>query len=184
MKTNEMKTSEGKDSDVRTGVPTDRENEETKRSEGKGSDVRTGVCLCGDVKIEIPKAPPLFIDACHCSRCQRSSGAPFSFNVCYPVDEVKVHGKVKGYASSENMTRHWCDKCGSRTHIYQSGLAYIAVALFNKGGIKGLPKDMQAPKFHVFYGDRILNFKDGVVKFVTLPKEAGGNGETVPKDES
>lgn len=76
-----------------------------------------GSCLCGSVTYS-SEAEPAMTVVCHCSDCQKQSGSPFSVNVLVHSDNVKMQGGsltqyvVKG-DSGENVTRNFCNKCGS-----------------------------------------------------------------------
>ena len=39
------------------------------------------------------------------------------------------------------------------------------------------------PSFHIFYGERVMDLADGLPKFVSLPPDFGGNGETIAEAE-
>ncbi|MEM8813096.1 MAG: GFA family protein [Pseudomonadota bacterium] len=77
----------------------------------------SGGCLCGAVTYSTD-AEPAMVAVCHCSDCQKQSGSPFSVNVLVPDDQVTMEGDsltqftVKG-ASGQNVTRNFCNKCGS-----------------------------------------------------------------------
>lgn len=68
-----------------------------------------GACLCGAVRISVPKAPG-WVGACHCRMCQRWSGGVF---LCFPADDVQVTGDVSRFASSAFAERAFCPTCGS-----------------------------------------------------------------------
>ncbi|KAI3337828.1 hypothetical protein F4824DRAFT_500077 [Ustulina deusta] len=50
--------------------------------------VRTASCLCGGIKIEI-RGTPFMQNLCHCSSCQKSTGAPFGSLAAYKT-EVRI----------------------------------------------------------------------------------------------
>jgi hypothetical protein len=78
----------------------------------------SGHCLCGQVTYTV-SADPLMMVNCHCTHCQRQSGAAFSTNVVVPRDALEV----KGETLSEYVTtaedegkptrRLFCSNCGS-----------------------------------------------------------------------
>ena len=35
------------------------------------------------------------------------------------------------------------------------------------------------PSFHIFYDERVMDLADGLPKFVALPPDFGGTGETI-----
>jgi hypothetical protein len=53
-------------------------------------------CLCGQVRIEIPKRPD-FINECNCTLC-RKSGARWAY---FHPSEVSVEGATKGYSRED-----------------------------------------------------------------------------------
>ena len=75
--------------------------------------MHTGSCLCGAVRFEVDaelKGP----DACHCTKCRKSSGHYFA-STDVPRSALAVHGieNVTWYQSSEKARRGFCRTCGS-----------------------------------------------------------------------
>jgi hypothetical protein len=77
---------------------------------------RTGSCLCGAVRYEI-LTEPAAVAVCHCTHCQRQSGAVFSTNLLVPEAAYRQHGETKIYRDSGDsgkpVYRHFCERCGS-----------------------------------------------------------------------
>ena len=77
---------------------------------------RTGGCLCGNIRYEIEGAPVLTA-LCHCTNCQRQSGAAFSVNVLVTAPQLKVTGELKTFEDSgdsgNKVYRRFCPECGS-----------------------------------------------------------------------
>jgi hypothetical protein len=76
-----------------------------------------GRCLCGDVRYT-STAEPVVVALCHCTHCQRQSGAAFSVNVGVPKGALNfVSGTTQVYAdtgsSGQPVYRHFCGRCGS-----------------------------------------------------------------------
>ncbi len=73
-------------------------------------------CLCGQVRIRIPKRPD-FINECNCLLCSKS-GARWAY---FHPSEVGIEGTTKGYSreDKENPAAeiHFCANCGSTTHF-------------------------------------------------------------------
>ena len=73
-------------------------------------------CLCGQVRIEIPKRPD-FINECNCTLCSKS-GARWGY---FDPSEVIVVGTTKGYSREDKEDPaaeiHFCANCGSTTHF-------------------------------------------------------------------
>lgn len=76
-----------------------------------------GRCLCGDVQYT-STAEPDVVALCHCTHCQRQSGAAFSVNVGVPKGSLAfVSGTTQVYtdtgSSGQPVYRHFCGRCGS-----------------------------------------------------------------------
>jgi hypothetical protein len=88
-------------------------------------------CLCGQVRIELPKRPD-FINECNCSLCSKS-GARWAY--FHPTD-VSVVGTTTDYRREDKEDPaaeiHFCAKCGSTTH---STLTASAIAKFGNSQI-------------------------------------------------
>lgn len=76
------------------------------------SEVITGGCLCGACRYETV-AEPINIRACHCRLCQKAIGASFNARVLVPLDTLTINGPVGWYASSDDLERGFCPRCGT-----------------------------------------------------------------------
>lgn len=77
----------------------------------------TGGCLCGKIRYTVSQ-PLQNIVACHCTHCQKASGAGASHNAPVPFDALSfTSGQPKLYedtAQSGNiLKRFFCGDCGS-----------------------------------------------------------------------
>ncbi len=77
----------------------------------------TGGCLCGKIRYSISQSVQNII-ACHCTHCQKASGAGMSHNTVVPSSAYTItSGQPKVYedtADSGNMLyRAFCPDCGS-----------------------------------------------------------------------
>jgi hypothetical protein len=71
-----------------------------------------GRCLCGAVTIRVDGGYAAAIGACHCSMCQRWTGALYAtFDA--DADAVQVEGAVTRYPSTHFAERAFCGTCGS-----------------------------------------------------------------------
>ncbi len=72
-------------------------------------------CLCGHVRIEIPKRPD-FINECNCTLCSKS-GARWAY---FHPSEVAIEGTTKGFRRDDKddpaAEVQFCANCGSTTH--------------------------------------------------------------------
>ena len=78
---------------------------------------RTGGCLCGAIRYTID-APITELRACHCTNCQKSSGAAGSVNAMIQSASFKLdQGSPKRFAgkadSGRTLFRFFCGDCGS-----------------------------------------------------------------------
>jgi hypothetical protein len=80
----------------------------------------TGSCLCGAIRYTISQ-PVTELRACHCTACQKVSGAGGTVNALLPSSAFKVtHGTPKRFTmkadSGRTLHRFFCGECG--TPIY------------------------------------------------------------------
>ncbi|MEQ1564687.1 MAG: GFA family protein [Myxococcota bacterium] len=50
-----------------------------------------GRCTCGHVRFRL-HVDPMFVHACHCTWCQRETGAAFAWNAMVEADQVELLG--------------------------------------------------------------------------------------------
>ncbi len=73
----------------------------------------TGGCLCGGVRYQAT-AKPLGSMLCHCSMCQRFSGAPILGGTTFLTEALSfTRGEPKYYTSSKIARRGFCANCGT-----------------------------------------------------------------------
>ncbi len=77
----------------------------------------TGGCLCGKIRYSVSQ-PLQNIIACHCTHCQKASGAGSSHNALVPRSAVTfTSGEPRLYAdtaqSGNILNRYFCGDCGS-----------------------------------------------------------------------
>ncbi|KAI1744252.1 glutathione-dependent formaldehyde-activating, GFA [Xylaria scruposa] len=82
---------------------------------------RTASCLCGGIKVEI-RGDPIMKNSCHCTSCQKYTGAVFGSMAAYRVEQVTFTESepslLKTYTdttpeSGDVLNRSFCGKCGS-----------------------------------------------------------------------
>ncbi|URM26846.1 GFA family protein [Pseudomonas frederiksbergensis] len=74
-----------------------------------------GTCLCGAVKYQVSTELKA-VTHCHCSQCRKGHGAAFATYASVPRSAVSIMASaetLKGYQSSEGVTRQFCSNCGS-----------------------------------------------------------------------
>ena len=77
----------------------------------------SGGCLCGAVQYT-SAAQPVMVALCHCTHCQKQSGAAFSVNVGIPKGSLQfTAGQTSVFQDSGSsglpVYRHFCNRCGS-----------------------------------------------------------------------
>ena len=74
-----------------------------------------GSCLCGAVGWQAD-GPFELMHHCHCSMCRKFHGSSFATLVGAPLDDFRwLQGEddIGSYASSAELTRPFCSRCGS-----------------------------------------------------------------------
>jgi len=108
----------------------------------------TGSCLCGTVAFEI-SAPFESAGWCHCTRCQKRTGASASAaGSVAPGTFVIVRGQesVREWAPPDGFVKAFCTDCGGRLYARgPEGFERLAVRL---GAIDGDPGIR--PQYHQF----------------------------------
>jgi hypothetical protein len=107
---------------------------------------RTGTCLCGSLQVVV-SGEPRFVNACHCTDCQRRSGAPMTSNAYFPSSKVQLKGASRTYrrisAAGRWLDHNFCPDCGTT-------VCWTLEALPNEHGVPvGLFNDPTFPAPHV-----------------------------------
>jgi hypothetical protein len=99
----------------------------------------TGGCGCGAVRFEVTR-PFLSAGYCHCTRCQRRTGAAASANARAEPGSVRVargESELSGWTPEGGREKVFCVRCGSALFSREPGSAdYTGVRL---GAIDGDP---------------------------------------------
>lgn len=95
--------------------------------------IHRGRCLCGVVTYEVIGAPQI-VAHCHCSDCQRLTGAGHSTGAMYPLERFKMSGPVREHTltseAGNTVTRGFCPGCGSPVFGRNSGMpGYVTITL-------------------------------------------------------
>jgi len=93
-----------------------------------------GRCLCGGVAFEF-EGPFTDVEICHCSRCQRATGAPFAAEFRVRADRFRwLRGEelISFYDAPilrdpPAYRRSFCTRCGSRVPVLFSGNPAVAI---------------------------------------------------------
>ena len=102
-----------------------------------------GGCLCGKIRYTVSQ-PMQNIIACHCTHCQKVSGAGASHNVLVPTRAVTfTSGQPKRFAdtaqSGNILNRYFCGDCGSPIYSQREKVPEMMVL---KIGTLDAPGDM------------------------------------------
>lgn len=96
--------------------------------------ILTGGCLCGQVRYSLT-GDPAFVGICHCTNCQKQSGAAFSVNVGVPADALRLEGALKTFVdhgdSGRQVLRRFCPECGSP--VITEAAAYSGIKIVKAG---------------------------------------------------
>ena len=110
---------------------------------------RTATCSCGALRVTV-RGEPGRISMCHCTECQKRSGAPFAAQARWPADAVTVEGASTTWKrtgdSGSTATFHFCPTCGSTVFYRIDHMPdVIAVAIGNFAD-----RDFPPPRFSVY----------------------------------
>ncbi|MBV9548743.1 MAG: GFA family protein [Alphaproteobacteria bacterium] len=91
-----------------------------------------GGCLCGKVRYSL-NARPLAVNACHCTDCQKLTGATNFLVVIAPSEPFTSTGETQSYIKKADSGRELdirrCPNCGSRLwHHNLSNPALVFIA--------------------------------------------------------
>jgi len=92
--------------------------------------VLRGSCLCGEIAYEI-RGKVFRISHCHCSMCRKAHGAAFAtYATVAWEDFVLLSGEphLRRYSSSDQVTRTFCDRCGSTLQFMREGRPRFGIA--------------------------------------------------------
>ncbi|MBK1657246.1 GFA family protein [Paracraurococcus ruber] len=132
-----------------------------------------GACFCGAVEIEVT-GEPHGMGYCHCRSCRSWSAGPVNaFTLWSPeaVTVTKGEAQIGTFAKTDNSHRQYCTQCGGHLMTRHPPMNLVDVYAAT---IPDLPFK---PGLHVFYAETVLPIRDGLPKFLDVPKEFGGSGE-------
>jgi hypothetical protein len=130
-------------------------------------------CYCGAVEFEIC-ADPVDAKICHCPQCQALHGAPFQWAVIFHktdvrfvrgVDRLFFYNAETGTAGRVLPCKLSCAEC--RSPIADEGRRmFLAFGpLFDFGSPPRVPRSFE-PTCHIFYGQRVIDVRDGKPKYL------------------
>lgn len=96
-----------------------------------------GGCHCGAIRFKT-NTEPYWVAACYCIDCRKTSGSLYTVFAGYNEGEVEIlEGAPKPYRSSPNVTRSFCENCGSPfSYAYTEApdKHFIPVGVFDDAG--------------------------------------------------
>jgi hypothetical protein len=99
----------------------------------------TGTCNCGAVHFEVTE-PFVSSSYCHCTRCQRRTGAGASANARVPASGfaiVRGEDRLRSWKPDEGAEKFFCGNCGAAM-FSRSGPDWVGVRLGVLDGDPGI----------------------------------------------
>ncbi|CAE7203253.1 unnamed protein product [Symbiodinium sp. CCMP2592] len=118
-------------------------------------------CCCGDVALRI-RGTPVSACYCHCNACRRYTKQLFSAMALFSPSAVEVRGTATSYATSADLARFHCARCGSHLYEEGGGLRMVPIAMLAQG--TEIPEEVW-PRAHIFYENRVVDVRDGLPKY-------------------
>jgi hypothetical protein len=88
-----------------------------------GGSMFEGGCLCGALRFRV-EIRPIDTGYCHCTLCQRSTGAPVLAWASFPVKNFSyTKGHATLYDSSSWGHREFCNQCGTQIGFRETDAA-------------------------------------------------------------
>ena len=136
-----------------------------------------GQCYCGNVQVTV--TGPAAVSGYIATAWNVASGMArllIAFSV-WPSTSVTIEGETLISEQSDASGRLSCRLCGGCLANLKPALKMSVVYPMTLAGAED-PLSFE-PSFHIFYGERVMDLADGLPKFVALPPDFGGTGETV-----
>jgi hypothetical protein len=97
---------------------------------------RLARCCCGSLQADAV-VDPVIVVACHCTECQRRTGAAFGVGAYFQRDDVRTSGASTTYVRDGQEGRklrfHFCPTCGTSVYWFvdlRPDLIGIAIGAF------------------------------------------------------
>ena len=138
-----------------------------------------GACRCGATRFELTDKP-LFVHACHCVKCQKSSGSVFGITAIMLEKDIQLQSgsiSAEPMADAPHRFRHLCAQCGD--HIYTTASNHPSTALFRTGLLDD-PREISIDA-HIFVKRKrpwlslpedVPQFDEGYDRMNTWPQES------------
>ena len=114
----------------------------------------SGECLCGQIEFsgesEIKR-----IANCHCTDCQKITGAAFATIIFVDESQIKIRGKLKVFEhhsdKGSKLTKYFCPNCGSQ--MFCKNLRRPGVIGLRAGSLD--QKSLIKPEINVYIDSKI-----------------------------
>lgn len=141
----------------------------------------TGACACGKVRYRLNRVP-MYVNCCHCRRCQRETGAAFALNAMIETEnvellsgDIELVGTPTESGAGQEIAR--CPSCQIAlwSHYTRAGqlLSFIRVGTLNNPD--ALPPDVhiytQSKQPWVVIPDDMPSFEEYYDRAKQLPVE-------------
>lgn len=140
-----------------------------------------GGCACGLVRYRMHEAP-MFVHACHCTRCQRETGSPFAHHAMIEFSAFSVLAGQPEFVlvPTDSGNKHWVARCPDcRTAMWNEHGSRKAITRYVRVGTLDDPTAFP-PLAHIFVRSKQpwLTLDDGA------PQHAGyyDAAKTWPKE--
>lgn len=110
-----------------------------------------GRCACGALAFRL-MGPPLFVHACHCTRCQRETGGAFAHHLVIETSQLQLLQGDVVYAKvpTDSGRRHWVAGCADcRTAVWNAHGSRTARVVYLRAGTLDTPADWP-PQAHIY----------------------------------
>ncbi|MBL8345458.1 MAG: GFA family protein [Rubrivivax sp.] len=111
-----------------------------------------GGCACGQVRFRLEREP-MFVHACHCTRCQRETGGPFAHHAMIEFSAFTVTAGEAEFVKvpTDSGNAHWVARCPAcRTAMWnEHGARRNAVTRYVRVGTLDEPNRLP-PRAHIY----------------------------------
>jgi hypothetical protein len=126
-------------------------------------------CDCRAVSIAVT-GDPVACAYCHCATCREFYGVPVLAATAWPEESVTIVSGASHCAQyrhpTKRMRRSFCPHCGEVLFgMNRLGKIVIRSSIFEKSSKGELAPELR-PKFHLFYGARVIDVHDELPKYV------------------
>lgn len=134
----------------------------------------TGACRCKAVRYRLDVAEMPATYACHCTLCQRATGASFAHQMPVREEVIQVEGEtveaVFDLPDGVRAVHHFCARCLAR--IYGTNTLRPGIAIVRAGTIDG--SETLTPRLHIYTSTK--------QPWIVLPEGVPAYSENAPME--